>query len=81
MKSLANLVPGERGRVKNIEGAARIHQRLAEMGLVPGVSVEMVRVAPLGDPMEIRVQDYRLSLRKADAASVLIEPEISPAGS
>ena len=48
--------------------------RLREMGLSPGTSVTFVRAAPLGDPLEIKLRGYHLSLRKADAAHVLVEP-------
>ena len=48
--------------------------RLREMGLIPGTTVTFVRAAPLGDPLEIKLRGYHLSLRKADAAHVLVEP-------
>ncbi len=48
--------------------------RLMEIGLIPGESVEMVKAAPLGDPLEIRLLDYSLVLRKSDAALILVAP-------
>ena len=48
--------------------------RLLEMGLVPGTPVEVVRLAPLGDPMDLRVRGFHLSVRKAEAAHVLVTP-------
>jgi len=57
-------------------GAAFLHLR--EMGLLPGTRLTLVRTAPLGDPLEIEVRGYRLSLRRADADSILVEP-VSPA--
>ena len=50
-----------------------IRQRLLEMGLTKGSSVEFIRTAPMGDPIEILVRGYRLSLRKQEAESVLVE--------
>jgi len=54
-------------------GSGPLHQRLLEMGLFEGTDVEVVRFAPLGDPMEILVQGYHLSLRKSEAALVEVE--------
>jgi len=48
--------------------------RLREMGLLPGTSLTLVRAAPLGDPLEIKVRGYNLTLRKTEAAHVLVEP-------
>jgi ferrous iron transport protein A len=48
--------------------------RLREMGLLPGTRITLVRTAPLGDPLEIKVRGYHLTLRKIDAAHVLVEP-------
>jgi Fe2+ transport system protein FeoA len=45
-------------------------QRLLEMGLIPGETIEVVRIAPLGDPLEVKIQGYFLSLRKSEAAGV-----------
>lgn len=49
--------------------------RLREMGLLPGVSITLVRTAPLGDPLEIRVRGYRLTLRRSEAEHVLVEKQ------
>jgi len=74
MPTLDQMKPGQRGRVKEITASASaIYQRLMEMGVFDGVELEVVRFAPLGDPMEIRLHGYNLSLRKAEAASVQIE--------
>jgi Fe2+ transport system protein FeoA len=64
---LDELPVGGTGIVGTVEGSPALKQRLMEMGLTAGTSVEVVRFAPLGDPMEIRVRGYYLSLRKADA--------------
>jgi ferrous iron transport protein A len=70
MRTLNQLRPGESGIVHALRGDGVIHQRLLEMGVIEGSEVEVVRLAPLGDPLEIRVQGYHLSLRKAEAALV-----------
>jgi len=74
MPSLDQLRPGQRGRIVALEGGDALTQRLMEMGLLEGDEVELVGFAPLGDPVEVRLGDYRLSLRRAEAARVQIEP-------
>lgn len=56
-----------------LRGDGAIHQRLQEMGVIEGAQVELVRLAPLGDPIEILVQGYHLSLRKSEAALVELD--------
>lgn len=73
VKLLTELKAGEKGRIVKIGGKGGIHQRLLDMGLVSGSEVEMERVAPLGDPIEIRVKGYNLSLRKEEASSIQVE--------
>ncbi len=71
---LADLRPGEKGRVVGIgKGALDYRQRLMSMGLTPGVSFEITRVAPLGDPVEIRVRGFAMSLRRDEAALLSVE--------
>jgi ferrous iron transport protein A len=72
MPSLDQLRLGERARVEEIRGDDAIVQRLLEMGLLEGEEVEVIGFAPLGDPLEIRLRDYRLSLRRSEAARVLV---------
>jgi ferrous iron transport protein A len=72
-RRLADLTPGESGKVSRVGGVAEVRHRLLEMGLTSGTPVRLVRVAPLGDPIELHVRGYRLSLRKAEAARVYIE--------
>ena len=74
MPSLDQLRPGQRGRITAIQGGDALVQRLMEMGLLENEEVEVVGLAPLGDPLEIRLGDYRLSLRRGEAARVQIEP-------
>ena len=67
---MAQLAVGESGRIASLEGQGAIAVRLLEMGLVPGATVALVKRAPMGDPLEIRVRDYHLSLRRAEAERV-----------
>lgn len=74
MQSLNELLPAQRGTVHGISGSGALRRRLLDMGIVPGAEIEVVRVAPLGDPVEYLVKGYRLSLRRREAANVLVEP-------
>ncbi len=73
MRTLDQLKPGQSGVVAALHGEGAIQQRLLEMGVIEGSEVEVVRLAPLGDPLEILVQGYHLSLRKAEARLVELE--------
>ena len=70
---LSECAPGQGGAVKSIQGDGLIVQRLMEMGLIEGAAVKVVRVAPLGDPIEIEINEYLLTLRKSEAAGVEID--------
>lgn len=74
MTALADLALGSRGRVIRVAGADELSLRLLEMGLTPGTEVELIGAVPLGDPLELEVRGYRLSLRRAEAARVEIAP-------
>jgi ferrous iron transport protein A len=74
MSTLDQLRPGSRARVDSLDGPPGLVQRLLEMGLLDGEEVEVVRLAPLGDPMEVRLRDYCLSLRRSEAALVRVTP-------
>jgi ferrous iron transport protein A len=73
MHFLSQLKPGDTGTVTALHGEGAIHQRLQEMGVIEGADVEVIRIAPFGDPIEICVQGYHLSLRKAEAALVQLD--------
>jgi Fe2+ transport system protein FeoA len=73
IKILSDLKKGEKGRIVKIRGKSNIHHRLMDMGLVAGSGIEMQRVAPLGDPVEIKVKGYNLTLRKEEAACIHVE--------
>lgn len=68
--TLTNLPVGEDARVISISGTNTVTRRLMEMGVIPGVSVHMVKAAPFGDPIEIRVRGYSLAMRKSEADSI-----------
>ena len=65
---------GQSGRIIDVTGDDAVAVRLMEMGLTDGEVIELIGFAPLGDPVEFRIRGYRLSLRKAEAARVTIEP-------
>lgn len=69
---MAEVSVGQHGHVTGIEGTDEVSLRLLEMGLTPGVEFSLLGVAPLGDPIEIEVRGYRLSLRKREAARVSV---------
>lgn len=73
MPSLAELQTGQRGLILEVSAGDALGQRLLEMGLLEGEPVEVLGFAPFGDPMEVRLRDYRLSLRKREAARVRVE--------
>jgi ferrous iron transport protein A len=70
MMTLAAVAIGGHARVDNIAGDDEISLRLMEMGLVPGTELRVVGLAPLGDPLEIELRGYRLSLRRSEAERV-----------
>jgi ferrous iron transport protein A len=72
--TLDRLPLGGRGVIRQVDGADTLVQRLMEMGLLDGQTVDVIGVAPLGDPIEIQLGDYRLSLRRSEAARIRIEP-------
>lgn len=74
MTTLAEIPVGGRARVRQIRGMDEACLRLLEMGLTPGVELLVKGVAPLGDPIELELRGYRLSVRKSEAARVDVEP-------
>jgi Fe2+ transport system protein FeoA len=70
---LGSLEPGARGRVRQLGGTPVLRRRLMDLGVIPGEVVVLEKIAPLGDPIEIAVKGYRLSLRRIEAAAVLVE--------
>jgi ferrous iron transport protein A len=73
-RTLAQLKPGDRAIIRHVCGeSSGLYQRLMEIGLLEGAEVQLVRFAPLGDPLQVRLRDSHFSLRKRDAASVQVE--------
>ena len=73
VKILSELKPKETGKIIKVSGKGKVHRRILDMGAVSGTLVEVQRVAPLGDPIEIRVKGYNLILRKEEAKNILVE--------
>lgn len=73
MSTLAQLPVGASAKVARIEGQDELACRLMEMGLTPGVELRLIGAAPLGDPLELEVRGYRLSVRKSEAKRVELE--------
>ena len=73
MKRLSDLLIGEKSTVKIVEGEGRLKRRLFDMGVTPGVEVYLRKKAPLGDPLEITLRGYELTLRKDEAKLVVME--------
>jgi ferrous iron transport protein A len=72
MTSLDQIPAGQQARIETIQADPSLLQRLLEMGLLEGELIEVVGYAPLGDPMEIRLRDYRLSLRRREASCITV---------
>jgi len=72
-RALAELAPGERGRVVSVAGDADAARRLMDLGLIRGTTVEVVRRAPLGDPMEVKLRGFMLTLRRTEAEHITVE--------
>ncbi|NNJ27512.1 ferrous iron transport protein A [Alienimonas chondri] len=72
--TLAELPSGRPARIVDVTGDDSLAARLMEMGLIPGEEIVFHRAAPLGDPLEFSVCGYRISLRKTEAARVIVEP-------
>ncbi len=70
--SLAHLPIGARARVLAVTGTGAVARRLMEMGVVPGAPVRLIKSAPLGDPLEIRVRGYHLAIRREEAQTIRV---------
>lgn len=73
IKQLSELKPKEKGRVVKVAGKGGVYRRILDMGVVSGTMVEVERVAPLGDPIQIKVKGYNLTLRKEEASNIQVE--------
>lgn len=70
--NVAQLQPGESGVVESVGGEGALHWHLLDMGITPGVRVTLQKTAPMGDPLEIHLRGYALTLRKDDAAKITL---------
>ncbi len=75
LKKLDQFKIGETGLIKKVEGEGRLRRRLFDMGVTPGATVYLRKVAPLGDPLEVTIRGYELTLRKSEAQLVVLEVE------
>ncbi|HIR47999.1 FeoA family protein [Anaeromassilibacillus sp. An200] len=73
MKTLKDVKVGESAVVKKLHGEGPVKRRIMDMGITKGTVLLVRKVAPLGDPMELNVRNYELSVRKADAAMIEVE--------
>lgn len=73
LKKLNTFEVGETGLIKTVEGEGKIRRRLFDMGVTPGAIVTLVKKAPLGDPLEVNIRGYELTLRKDEACYVTLE--------
>jgi ferrous iron transport protein A len=71
-RPLGQLAPGEHGVIRRLEGDHAVVHRLMELGLVPGTDVEVVRLAPLGDPVELRLREIHISIRRSEASRIYV---------
>jgi Fe2+ transport system protein FeoA len=73
MAKLSDLTPRAKGRIVAVKGRDAIHRRLLDMGVVRGTEFEVEKKAPLGDPIQIKIMGYHLSLRKYEAETITVE--------
>ncbi len=73
MKTLRDVAVGSTARVVKLHGEGPVKRRIMDMGITKGVEIFVRKVAPLGDPMELNIRDYELSVRKADAEMIEVE--------
>ena len=71
--SLSLLQPGDQGEVVEVQAQGPVRQRLLEMGFIRGAVLRVVKLAPLGDPMELVIKGYHLSLRREESACILVQ--------
>jgi Fe2+ transport system protein FeoA len=73
-RTLTHVPAGSSAKVVAVNGSGRITRRLMEMGVVPGVSLRVVKMAPFGDPIEIRLRGYSLAMRRTEAEAIEVAP-------
>jgi len=75
--TLRAVTPGQRVIVQKLTGQGEIKRRLMDMGIIPGTEIQVQKVAPLGDPVEIKFKGYNLSLRWKEAENILVEAKVA----
>ncbi|MCQ3034893.1 MAG: ferrous iron transport protein A [Bacilli bacterium] len=75
LKRLDEFKIGETGQIKKVDGEGKLRRRLLDMGVTPGARIYLRKKAPLGDPIEINIRGYELTLRKSEAELVTLEVE------
>ncbi len=70
---LSELKKGQSGRIRKLSCSGALKSKLIEMGVLNGERIQVLRIAPLGDPIEVLIKQYKLSLRKKDAEGILVE--------
>ena len=76
MKTLKETRPGESANVVKVHGTGALRRRLLDMGITKGSRIDVLKMAPLGDPIEVTIRGYELSLRKSEGEMVEVEPII-----
>ena len=77
--NLNELKPGQSARIDIVGGEGALRQHFLDMGVIPGTEVTLVQFAPMGDPLELRIHEYELTLRLADAEKIDLYPDSHPA--
>ena len=72
-KLLSEMSPGESGKIISISRKLRSYKKFADLGIVKGTNIKLERIAPLGDPVEVKLKGYSLSFRKEEAANISVE--------
>ena len=73
MRTLKDLKPGDKTKIVKINGGGMVKRRMMDMGIIKGSEVLVEKVAPLGDPVEIKIKGYSLTLRKDDIQKIIVE--------
>ncbi len=71
--TLKDLKPGQEGVVTSIGEKGPVRKRIMDMGVTPGAMIKVIKIAPLGDPIEVNIRGYELSLRKSEASQIIVE--------
>jgi ferrous iron transport protein A len=72
-KTLSQINPGKRAKIIQIKGKGLARRRILDMGMIPGTELEVIKRAPLGDPIEFKIKGYNLTLRKNEAEQVIVQ--------